>query len=149
MNNLEIIPLTKEYIDDVVAIDTLSFAVPWSRESFVREVEINNSARYVAAKKDGLIVGYGGVWIIVDEGHITNIATHPEYRGTGIASKIMEALIEICKLEGVLSMTLEVRRSNTPAKNLYAKYGFIEEGVRKNYYSDNKEDAIIMWKRNI
>jgi len=101
------------------------------------------------AVKDNLVVGYGGVWLILDEGHITNIAVHPEYRGIGVGNAILEALIEICKIEQITSMTLEVRKSNTIAQNLYKKYGFLEEGIRKNYYTDTKEDGVIMWKYNL
>ncbi|WP_446897760.1 ribosomal protein S18-alanine N-acetyltransferase [Clostridium sp. LBM24168] len=149
MNNIEITPLRLEHIDSVATIDRLSFSTPWSRESLVQEVENNKFARYIAAIKFGTVIGYGGMWIILDEAHITNIAVHPEYRGIGAANIIMEGLIRICRLEKVDAMTLEVRKSNIIAQNLYKKYGFVEEGIRKSYYVDNKEDAIIMWNHNI
>jgi ribosomal-protein-alanine N-acetyltransferase len=148
MNDIEILSLKLEHVDSVLKIDVLSFPTPWSRESFEREIEVNKFARYVVAKKDGIVIGYAGMWLILDEGHITNIAVHPEYRGTGIGSMLLEALIDICRLEGVLSMTLEVRKSNFVAQKLYGKYGFLQEGIRKGYYENNKEDAIIMWKRD-
>jgi len=103
---------------------------------------------YMVAVKDGLVVGFAGMWIILDEAHITNIAVHPEYRGFGIGTMLMESLISICKIENVIGITLEVRVSNQRAINLYKKFGFVEEGIRKAYYEDNKEDALIMWKRN-
>lgn len=149
MNNIEIVPLKLEHIDSVLAIDRLSFATPWSRESFFHEIDKNKFAKYIAVVKCDRIIGYGGMWIILDEAHITNIAVHPEYRGIGAGNSIIEGLIEICKNERVQSMTLEVRKSNTIAQNLYKKYGFVEEGIRKAYYIDNKEDAIIMWNHNI
>jgi [ribosomal protein S18]-alanine N-acetyltransferase len=148
MNNIEIIPFDEEYVDDVLYISTLSFITPWTRESIEKELE-NRFARYVVAKKDNVIIGFGGIWLILDEGHITNIAVHPEFRGIGAGDMIVEALIELCKLEGINSMTLEVRSSNSVAQSLYKKHGFIEEGIRKNYYTDTKEDAVIMWRYNL
>jgi [ribosomal protein S18]-alanine N-acetyltransferase len=149
MNNIEILSLKFEHIDSVIKIDALSFPTPWSRESFERELEINKFARYVVAKQDGIVIGYAGMWLILDEGHITNIAVHPEYRGIGAGNLLLEALIEICRIDSINSLTLEVRKSNLVAQNLYKKYGFLEQGIRKGYYGDNKEDAVIMWKHNV
>ncbi len=149
MNDIDIICLKSEHIDSVITIDTLCFPIPWSRESFQKEIDNNKFARYIVAKKNNIIIGYAGMWLILDEGHITNIAVHPEYRGIGAGNLLLEGLIEICKSESINSLTLEVRKSNIVAQNLYKKYGFVEEGLRKEYYGDNKEDAIIMWKHNI
>lgn len=149
MDDVHIVPLKSEHIDDVILIDRLSFHTPWSRESLVQEISKNKFAKYVAVIKHNTVIGYGGMWIIIDEAHITNIAVHPEYRGIGAGNLIMEGLIKICKNKGVGDMTLEVRKSNIVAQNLYKKYGFIEEGLRKSYYADNKEDAIIMWNHNV
>jgi [ribosomal protein S18]-alanine N-acetyltransferase len=148
MNNIEIIPFNKNHVNEVLYISNLSFLTPWTIESIEKELE-NKLARYVVAIKDNLVIGYGGIWLILDEGHITNIAVHPEYRGVGAGDMIVEALVELCKLEGIYSMTLEVRKSNLVAQSLYKKHGFIEEGVRKNYYSDSHEDAVIMWRYNL
>ncbi|MCT8976371.1 ribosomal protein S18-alanine N-acetyltransferase [Clostridium sp. CX1] len=148
-NDIEILSLKHEHVDSVLVIDSLSFPTPWSRNSFEREIETNKFARYIVAKKDGIIIGYAGMWLILDEGHITNIAVHPEYRGIGAGNLLLEALIEICKIESICKITLEVRKSNKIAQSLYEKYGFIQEGIRKEYYGDNKEDAIIMWKHNL
>lgn len=148
MNDVIIRPLEDKYIEDVLTISLLSFPRTWSKDSFEKELD-NKFARYMIAVKDDIPVGYGGMWIIIDEAHITNIAVHPEFRGSGIASMLLEALFEICKLEGVTAMTLEVRKSNIVAQNLYGKFGFQQEGLRKGYYEDNKEDAIIMWKRDL
>lgn len=148
MNNIEIIPFRENHVKDVLFISTLSFVTPWTKESIEKELE-NKFARYLIAEKDGIVVGYAGVWLILDEGHITNIAVHPEFRGIGAGDMLLEALMELCRLEGINSMTLEVRRSNNIAQSLYKKHGFIEEGIRKNYYSDTNEDAIIMWKYDL
>lgn len=135
-----------EDLDDLMEVNNLSFNIPWSRESF--ESEINNKlAHYFVAHVDNKAIGFGGMWIIIDEGHITNIAVHPNYRGTGIGDSILKAMLDYCSSKEVKAMTLEVRASNTRAQNLYTKHGFIEEAIRKKYYEDNGEDAILMWKR--
>lgn len=149
MSVYSIVPLELKHVDGVAEVDKLSFALPWSRDSFEAEVSRNDFARYVVAVFDGKVIGYGGVWIIAGEGQITNIAVHPDYRGMGAACKMLETLIDICISESVNDMTLEVRVSNTPAINLYKKYGFVEEGLRKQFYEDNKEDALIMWKHDM
>ena len=149
MNDIEICSLKLEHIDRILVIDSLCFPTPWSRESLEKEIENSALTKYVVAKKSGIVIGYAGMWVILDEGHITNIAVHPEYRGIGVGSLLLEALIEICKIEFIKSMTLEVRESNARAQNLYKKYGFLQNGIRKGYYRDNKENALIMWKYNI
>ncbi|GLC29336.1 ribosomal protein S18-alanine N-acetyltransferase [Clostridium omnivorum] len=148
MNNVEICTLKAIHIDEISKINSLSFHTPWSKEAIYKELD-NKFARYVVAIMDGKVIGYGGVWIIVDEGHITNIAVHPEYRGIGAGDMIVDSIIEICRLEDVEAVTLEVRESNIPARRLYEKHGFIAEAIRKGYYQDTKEDAIIMWNRHI
>ncbi|MDF2892434.1 MAG: tsaB [Clostridia bacterium] len=134
-------------IDAVWEIEKLSFRTPWSRESFVEEIKASDRTRYVVAEMGDTVVGYGGMWLIVDEAHITNIAVHPDYRGQKIGKKIVEAMIAAAKGEGITSLTLEVRMSNTPAINLYKELDFKEVAIRKGYYSDTGEDALIMWKK--
>lgn len=146
MNNVIIREMTEEDIDRVLVIEKETFTTPWSKDAFVLEITGNQLAKYVVAEKDGKIVGYGGLWLILDEGHITNIAVSPEYRGQGIGNLIVEGLVDICEKKGINNMTLEVRKSNLVAQSLYKKYGFIDCGVRKGYYSDTKEDAVIMWR---
>ncbi|BDR68182.1 ribosomal-protein-alanine acetyltransferase [Clostridium tetani] len=152
MNNLNDILLCKaikEHIEEIFNINKLSFLAPWSIQSIEKEILSNPHALYIVAIKDNKILGYGGLWIILDEGHVTNIAIHPNYRQLGIASLVLSTLIKESKNRGVNSITLEVRKSNSVAQNLYQKFGFVEEGCRKHYYSDNLEDAIIMWKHDI
>ncbi|SNX53091.1 ribosomal protein S18-alanine N-acetyltransferase [Thermoanaerobacterium sp. RBIITD] len=133
-------------IDKVLEIENLCFSVPWTRESFLMEITKNKCAHYIVAEVDGKTVGYGGFWVVIDEGHITNIAVHPDFRGLGIGSAIVEGLINLAKKKGITSMTLEVRATNFIAQSLYKKYGFRPVGKRRGYYQDNNEDAIIMWK---
>lgn len=148
MDNLKVMPFSPEHVDGIFTISNLSFKLPWSRESIEKELN-NEIARYVVAVRDNLVIGYGGAWLILDEGQITNLAVHPEFRGLGVSHLILDALIEVCALEAITAMTLEVRKSNTTAQNLYKKHGFVEEGIRKNYYLEPLEDGIIMWKRNL
>lgn len=143
---LEILPMTKEHIEAVVYIEENCFAIPWTKADFEREITQNQFAIYRVAVLDGKIVGYAGMWHVVTEGHITNVAVLQEYRGKGIGNALIEEMIAIAEHKEMIGMTLEVRISNIIAQKLYTKYGFRPEGFRKNYYQDTKEDAIIMWK---
>ncbi len=145
MNDYSIIEMTEDHLEGVLKISSLSFHLPWSRESYEKELK-NPFAKYLVAVKDNMVLGYGGMWIIIDEAHITNIAVLPEYRAQGVGTAILSEMIKRSEEQKVISMTLEVRASNLPAQGLYKKYGFEEEGIRKAYYEDNHEDAIIMWK---
>ncbi|MCI8647121.1 MAG: ribosomal protein S18-alanine N-acetyltransferase [Firmicutes bacterium] len=133
-------------VDIIAELEQICFAIPWTRESILRELEENSMALYFIAEIDGTPVGYGGMWIIVDEGHIINIAVLPQFRGRHIASLLMAVLIAFGETRGVTRFTLEVRSSNEPAKAVYRKFLFKEEGLRRGYYQDNGEDAIIMWR---
>jgi len=147
--NPEIVEMTVENIDEVIKVENLSFSIPWSKNAFIQEITGNKFARYICAKINGKVVGYAGMWKICDEGHITNVAVHPEFRGNGLGNALVEHLINMAKREGIASMTLEVRQSNVVAQKLYEKYGFRAYGVRKSYYADNGENAIIMWKDKV
>ncbi|MFZ5354317.1 MAG: tRNA (adenosine(37)-N6)-threonylcarbamoyltransferase complex dimerization subunit type 1 TsaB [Bacillota bacterium] len=138
--------MTSEDIVPVHEIEVLSFKTPWSKEAFTEEIHKNNLAKYVVAQIDDRVVGYGGMWQILDEGHITNIAVHPDYRKHKIGEKIVQALIQKAKDLNINRLTLEVRASNDAAIGLYRKLGFTDCGIRKGYYYDTGEDAIIMWK---
>lgn len=143
---MEILKMTTEHIKDVHKIEEDCFSIPWSEKSFYEELTKNKMAIYIVAKENENIIGYGGMWHVINEGHITNVAVKKEYRGKGIGSKIIEALINIAKEKEMIGITLEVRTSNNIAQSIYKKNGFIMEGIRKEYYDDNKEDAIVMWK---
>lgn len=133
-------------LDEVMAIECLSYLTPWSRSAFDREIADNVTAEYIVAEApDGSVYGYAGMWVLVDEGHITNVAVHPNFRRQGIATALLREMARRGKLRGVERLTLEVRPSNNVAQSLYARLGFVARGVRKRYYSDTGEDAIIMW----
>ena len=134
---------------DILAIEGLEqvcFSDPWSYESLEHDILNNKLSFYIVAEVEGVVCGYVGIWNIVDEGHITNVAVSPDYRRKHIASNMLDVLIASCEEAGVERFTLEVRAGNEPAKALYAGKGFKEISVRKGYYQDNGEDAIIMWR---
>ncbi|WP_058486303.1 ribosomal protein S18-alanine N-acetyltransferase [Defluviitalea phaphyphila] len=143
---VKVIPMEKKHINKVYEIEKLCFSMPWSKESLRKEIEENDLAYYILVLDGDDIAGYAGMWIILDEGHITNIAVHPKFRGKGFGELLVNSLIKECKKRKLTSITLEVRKSNTIAINLYTKFGFKNKGVRKRYYEDTGEDAIIMWK---
>jgi ribosomal-protein-alanine N-acetyltransferase len=149
MNSLIIREADVGDIKEMAALDLACFASPWSEECFRQELEENKLAFYVVAELDGKIIGYAGLWAIIDEGHITNIVTAPEYRRKGVAKAIVKVLINVSEKAGLNSFTLEVRTSNSKAQNLYKQFGFEASGLRKGYYEDNGEDAIIMWRGTI
>lgn len=134
-----------EDLDDIVEIENNSFSIPWSRESFESELR-NNMAIYICLEYDGKVVAYVGLWKIYDEGHITNVAVLPKYRGLGLSKLLMHNMMEIAVNNDIERLTLEVRESNTVAINLYTKLGFVDTGKRPRYYHSPEEDAIIMWK---
>ena len=143
---VNIIPMKEEHINDVVFIENSCFALPWLKSDFEREINENKMAYYYVAECDGKIVGYAGIWHVVNEGHITNVAVLEEYRKQGIGRKFIENFIELANEKEMIGITLEVRVSNYSAQRLYTGYGFKPEGFRKRYYKDTNEDAIIMWK---
>lgn len=138
-------PMTSAHISRILEIERESFRTPWPRDAYVHELNENRLATYFVAKDGEQIVGYCGMWVIFDEAHITTIAVDPQYRGMHVGERLVVGLIDAALARGARWMTLEVRRSNLAAQQLYKKYGFREIGMRKGYYSDNREDAIIMW----
>lgn len=145
MKNLIIEKMTENDLEGVLKVEEESFSIPWSKKSFNDELK-NDKALYLVAKIDNEVIGYIGTWLIIDEAHITNVAVSKDFRNQKIGDKLVNKLIEICKEKSIKSMTLEVRNSNLVAQKLYKNHGFKLAGIRKEYYSDNKEDALIMWK---
>ncbi|NLG24429.1 MAG: ribosomal protein S18-alanine N-acetyltransferase [Clostridiales bacterium] len=136
--------MTVDDVDAVHAIEAVSFTPPWSREAFVKETTENRCARYLVIEEDGAPIGYAGVWLVLDEGHITNIAIAPDRRGKGYGERLLRALIQLAADTGLSFLTLECRRSNAAAQALYHKLGFVDVGYRKRYYPDNAEDALVL-----
>jgi ribosomal-protein-alanine N-acetyltransferase len=129
----------------LIEVELAGFVTPWGIETLQQEVGNQDRTHYVVAEYENQIVGYAGLWVIFDEGHITRIAVDPKFRRHGIGRDLAKALMEAGGLSGCMSFTLEVRASNTEALNLYKSLGFEEVGVRPGYYEMEGEDAVIMW----
>ena len=142
---LSLLPLTEAYLDELVAIEQLSFASPWSKEAYRRELTENDLAVYVGLFYGDRLIGYAGLWRILDEGHISNIAVHPAFRGHRFGELLLAYLQQQALLHKLERLTLEVRRSNVAAQTLYTRCGFVYAGIRPHYYNDNGEDAFIYW----
>lgn len=137
--------MTVADVPEVHALEEAIFAMPWSYQSLMEEIERNACARYlVALNGEGRVIGYAGAWIIFDEGHVTNVAVDSAYRGQGVGRALMRALLQYAANLGAQYLTLEVRKSNRTAIGLYEKLGFAPLGVRKRYYEDNGEDALLL-----
>lgn len=145
-DNILVRPMAIADVDGVMAVEKDSFSTPWSRSAFEEELAQNRLARYIVAEEDGQVVGYAGMWLVINEAHVTNVAVSGSRRGEGIGRLLMETLMELARENGMGSMTLEVRVSNMVARHLYETLGFAEAGIRKNYYSETKEDALILWR---
>ncbi|EGW37386.1 ribosomal protein S18-alanine N-acetyltransferase [Desulfosporosinus sp. OT] len=145
MNNGIVRPMLTTDLDDIMEIERVSFSTPWSPEAFKAELKENEYARYLCLELNGQVIGYMGLWFILDEGHITNIAITPNYRGQRWGEFLMKSVMEKMAEQGMERMTLEVRVSNSAAQSLYTRLGFVTAGLRKGYYADTGEDAMIMW----
>jgi ribosomal-protein-alanine N-acetyltransferase len=133
-------------IPTICAIERESFSTPWTEGAFRSELTNNNFAHYLIMEAaDGTVAGYGGMWLILEEAHVTNIAVRAPFRGLGLGERLMLEMMRKASFLGAVRMTLEVRQSNAIAQALYEKVGFVAAGVRRGYYTDNNEDAVIMW----
>jgi len=136
--------MTVDDLPAVHAIERASFSVPWPDDAYRNELLTNRLASYVVARAGVEIVGFGGLWVMVDEAHVTTFAVDPRWRRRGIGEWMLLGLLDRAVERGAREATLEVRLSNMPARRLYEKYGFRPVGIRPRYYSDNGEDALIM-----
>lgn len=141
---LHIRPMTAGDLPSVHLIERASFTTPWPAQAYRQELETNRLAYYLVALIGERVVGYGGIWLMVDEAHVTTFAVHPAYRRRRIGERMLIALLDLAVDRQAREATLEVRLSNLPARRLYEKYGFRPVGIRPRYYSDNQEDALIM-----
>ena len=139
--------MTKEDIPAAVEIERVCFSEPWSEKVYSATLLLPYAHYYVAQEESGNIVGTCGVKLILGEGEIGNVAVLPAYRGRGIARKLMERMLTDAGQESAEAFTLEVRAGNVPAIRLYESFGFRQEGIRKRFYRDPEEDALILWKR--
>lgn len=146
MADLHIRPMREQDIAQVLEVEQQAFTTPWSRQAFEMEMRDNNLACYLVVEESGRVVGYGGMWLVIDEAHVTNIALLPSHRGRRIGEQLLLAMIDVARKAGISRMTLEVRETNTPARRLYTRLGFVVRGRRPGYYTDLREDALVMWK---
>ncbi|HYM82911.1 MAG TPA: ribosomal protein S18-alanine N-acetyltransferase [Candidatus Dormibacteraeota bacterium] len=131
-------------IPEVQAIERASFTSPWPPQAYRSELETNRLATYLVGRIDGTVVAYAGVWLMVDEAHITTFAVHPGWRRQRVGEALLLTVLDLSIDRGAREATLEVRLSNLAARRLYEKYGFRPVGLRPRYYTDNGEDALIM-----
>ena len=137
--------MRRRHVRDVLAIERIVYPRPWSAALFFSELAQRTSRHYLVAHSGRTLVGYGGLMCHLDEGHITTLAVHPNHQHAKIGSRILLALIDEARSRPVRSLALEVRVANWPAQRLYSWFGFRPVGVRKNYYAETGEDALVMW----
>jgi ribosomal-protein-alanine N-acetyltransferase len=140
--------LLEHHIPAILAIEKESNTAPWSERSFRNELDHEHGI-FLVAIEGGQVVGYGGVWVVVDEAHITTVAVKPDMRRQGIGRRLVIEILTQAKQKGALCSTLEVRASNEAAIELYRDLGYVETARRKSYYPDNNEDAIVMWMHDL
>lgn len=146
---LVIEPMTDADVKDVLRIEQQSFSTQWPSNAFYQELHDNKLAHYYVGRIGSRLVAYGGIWVILEDSHVTTIAVHPEFRGRKYGEVMLLRLLDEAIERGASWMTLEVRESNTVAQSLYRKYGFTTVSTRKGYYSDNNENALVMWAGNL
>lgn len=139
--------IREEDVAQIHAIEQQCFAMPWSEESILHDVRENVVARWLVLDDGaGTVLAYAGMWFVLDEAHVCNVAVHPQHQRKGYGRRIFSALCDMAQANSMSLMTLEVRRSNLAAQALYHACGFLDVGYRKRYYEDNKEDALIMYR---
>ena len=160
---MAITPMTSGDIRTVMRIESLSFTTTWPPSAFASELNDNKLAHYFVGRvlegsrtraperdlRNGEIVAYGGIWVILEDSHITTIAVHPDWRGKNYGEEMLVHLLHQAIERGASWITLEARESNVVAQNLYRKYGFTIVSTRRAYYSDNGENAVVMWAGNL
>ncbi len=146
---LEISRMTLDDIPAVLKIEALSFVSAWPTNAFLNELRDNKLAYYFVGRLDGRIVAYGGIWVILEDSHVTTIAVHPDVRGQRLGEELLVHLLDEAIERDASWITLEVRESNEVAQKLYRKYGFTIVSTRRGYYSDNDESALVMWAGNL
>lgn len=146
---IEIVPMTFKDLLIVHKIEKAVFTLPWTVSMFAAELRKTKSSIYLVAKLNHQVIGYTGLFSVFDKGHITTLAVKPELQDQGVGTMLILRLIELSLDKGIRHLTLEVRKSNLKARRLYEKFGFLVVGLRKGYYRDNNEDAIVFCTGNI
>jgi ribosomal-protein-alanine N-acetyltransferase len=146
---MRIEPMKRRHVRSVVAIEDRIFTRPWSAALYYSELAQPSTRRYFVAVADGEVIGYIGCMLVVGEGHITTVGVAPEWHRRSIGTRLMLHLVRDVRAQGATALTLEVRVTNTGAQELYRRFGFAPAGIRKNYYADVNEDAIVMWAHDV
>ena len=136
--------MSREHLSEVASIEDMSFSLPWSLESL--ELMLTEQASALVALEDGRVLGYVGMMCVLDEGQIINVAVHPDARRRGVGRSLMQAAEAYAKERGIVFLSLEVRESNIAARSLYSSLGWVEQGIRKGFYSHPVENACVMTK---
>ncbi len=142
-------PMRRRHLRGVLRIEGQVYPRPWSPGLFAGELTLTDSRVYVVARIGAAVAGYGGLMAVADDGHITTIAVDPAWQRHGLGSRLLLQLVDSALARGVEQLTLEVRASNRPAQELYRRFGFAPAGVRRGYYADNGEDALVMWAHDV
>ncbi len=150
-DDLEVVigSMRRRHLRGVLRIEQQVYPRPWSMGLFMSELGFRSGRVYLVAKVDGVVVGYGGVMLVQDDGHITTLAVDPAWHRHGIGSRLLLALGDAAIERGIRNLTLEVRMDNRPAQELYRRFGFVPAGVRKGYYVETNEDALVMWANDV
>ena len=146
---MTIAPMTSSDVPIVTRIERASFSTVWPSDAFYNELSTNKVAHYFVGRIDDRIVAYGGIWVILEDSHVTTLAVDPAFRGRRFGEVMLLHLVDEAIARGAAWMTLEVRESNTVAQQLYRKYGFTTVTMRRGYYSDDNESALVMWAGNL
>ncbi|HEY7791822.1 MAG TPA: ribosomal protein S18-alanine N-acetyltransferase [Vicinamibacterales bacterium] len=136
-------------LDGVLDVEEQSFTNPWTREMYLNELAHSRVARVYVLRAEGRVIGFCSVWLILDELHINNLAIHPDARGRGLGTLLLDRVLGAAAQDGARRATLEVRRSNDTARRLYRRMGFEMVGTRRNYYTSPVEDALILWREGL
>ena len=146
---VHLVPMRRRHLRSVLRIESQVYPRPWSLGLFMSELALRSTRAYYVARVDGEVVGYGGLMVVADDGHVTTLAVHPEWQRRTIGTRLLLALAGEALRRGATSLTLEVRMSNGPAQDLYRRFGFAPAGVRRGYYVETNEDALVMWAHDI
>jgi len=148
LTGLEITRMRRRHLRKILSIEGRVYPRPWSGSLFMSELAQRGTRSYIVARSDGEVVGYAGMMFLIGEAHVTNIAVDPDFHGRKVGSRLLLTLITEAIARGASTISLEVRVSNAGAQAMYAKFGFVVVGMRKGYYIETREDALVMEVRH-
>ena len=149
VGDLEVGPMRRRHLRGVLRIEVQSYPKPWTLGLYLSELALGGMRCYLVARRGGEVVGYGGLMYVGPDAHVTTLAVAPEFHRRGIGRRVLLGLARAAVAHGAENLTLEVRVSNDAAIALYRRFGFVPAGVRKNYYAEVNEDALVMWANDI